>query len=180
MERLLMNYPTCQTPRRKTGNFTRVIFFFCWCRNYFDAIGFKLSFLYLVFVSFAFSTQEKNLGDRFLWFLTQHKRFIIFFEEPSGHFFQETILFNRTAGVIWINWRKRKHTGREKKRIEYMGYGISVVDILTLGNIFYIIFKDFKKNRSTELLLTSWINFCYEGVNFSKITSTIYCIKIFV
>ena len=23
-----MNYPTCQTPRRKTGNFTRVIFFF--------------------------------------------------------------------------------------------------------------------------------------------------------
>ena len=36
-----------------------------------------------------------------------------------------------------------------------MGYGISVVDILTLGNIFYIIFKDFKKNRSTELQLTS-------------------------
>lgn len=36
-----------------------------------------------------------------------------------------------------------------------MGYGISVVDILTLDNIFYIIFKDFKKNRSTELQLTS-------------------------
>ena len=43
----------------------------------------------------------------------------------------------------------------KKKRIEYMGYGISVVDILTLGNIFYIIVKDFKKNRSTELQLTS-------------------------
>ena len=36
-----------------------------------------------------------------------------------------------------------------------MGYGISVVNILTLGNIFYIIFKDFKKNRSAELQLTS-------------------------
>ena len=23
-----MNYPTCQTPRQKTGNFTRVNFFF--------------------------------------------------------------------------------------------------------------------------------------------------------